>query len=418
MATKNLLVYVPSSAVEHFTENHTGTGISSSDGYYEKVAFLEGQGTIATHGQIFGTSKAFSDDVAEFKNRVGLTEDITTSSTLTAYAKNIGSSVATLNGGDNVQGSVDYKIKTAIDNLVGNAPDAYNTVYELAAWLTKVQGTGTAEAVAATLANVNTIQSQLGTYTISGDTATYSGAYLFAHNAAADAVAGLKSSLNTSDSAQTGKYVSAVSISDGVVTVSRGDLPVIPDITIATASTNYLTASGHEITVNVVDLGSTSGISHTTNTSTNVTTYTAGTQTPGDGLITASAVYNRIHATEEYLASTLTSLDSRIQATVTGATGALDSTITLDATDGSDTLGSITIVEKDGLLSSTSEGGSTTAAFTINKANILKDASATVDSPLTGTGANEYVQVHVTEENHKVSAVTVDFSPWEEYSAS
>lgn len=414
MATKNLLVYVPSSAVEHFTEHHTGSGISSSDGYYEKVAFLEGQGTIATHGQIFGTSKAFSDDVTEFKNRVGLTEDITTSSTLTAYAKNVGSSVATLNGADNVVGSVDYKIKTAIDNLVGNAPDAYNTVYELAAWLQEVQGTGTAAAVASTLANVNTIQSQLGTYSVSGDIGTYTGAYLFAHNAVVEAVGALKTSLTTSDTAHAGKYVSAVSISDaGVVTISRADLPTL---SVAATSSSLVTVNDHEITLVTTDLGSNSGITHSTTN--NVTTYTAGTQTVGDGLITASAVYNRIHATEEYLASTLTSLDSRIQATVTGATGALDSTITLDATDGSDTLGSITIVEKDGLLSSTSEGGSTTAAFTINKTNILKDASATVDSPLTGTGANEYVQVHVTEENHKVSAVTVDFSPWEEYSAS
>lgn len=415
MATKNLLVYVPSTAVNHFTTNHVGDGKNASnDNYYEKVAFLEGQGTIATHGQIFGTSKAFSDDVTEFKNRVGLTEDITTSSTLTAYAKGVGSSVAILNGADNVQGSVDYKIKTAIDNLVGNAPDAYNTVYELAAWLQEVQGTGTAAAVASTLANVNTIQSQLGTYSVANNVGTYTGAYLFAHNAVDEAVGALKTSLTYSDNAVTGKYVSAVSISSaGAVTVERADLPTL---SVATASQALVTVNDHEITLVTTDLGSTSGISHTTTN--NVTTYTAGTQTVGNGLITASAVYNRIHATEEYLATTLTSLDSRIQATVTGATGALDSTKTLTATDGSDTLGTITIVEKDGLLADTSEDGNTTASFTINKANILKDASATVDSPLTGTGGNEYVQVHVTEENHKVSAVTVEFSPWEEYSAS
>lgn len=404
MATKNLLVYVPSSAVNHFTTNHTGSGMSTSDEYYEKVAFLEGQGTIATHGQIFGTSKAFSDDVTEFKNRVGLTEDITTSSTLTAYAKNVGSSVATLNGGDNVQGSVDYKIKTAIDNLVGNAPDAYNTVYELAAWLTKVQGTGTAEAVAATLANVNTIQSQLGTYTISGDTATYTGAYLFAHNAVVEAVGALKTSLTTTDTAVTGKYVSAVSISDaGVVTVSRGDLPTL---SVAAASSSLVTVNDHEITLITTDLGSTSGISGTTVD--NVTTYTAGTQTPGDGLITASAVYNRIHATEVYVADALTTLDARIASVVASATGDLDSHVTL--TD-SNNYGSVTIVQQDGILKTTD--GTNTASLTINKTNILADASGTVDS-----SNNDYIQVHVTEENHKVNAVTVDFSPWENYSAS
>ena len=404
MATKNLLVYVPSSAVEHFTTHHTGTGISSSDGYYEKVAFLEGQGTIATHGQIFGTSKAFSDDVTEFKNRVGLTEDITTSSTLTAYAKGVGSSVEILNGADNVQGSVDYKIKTAIDNLVGNAPDAYNTVYELAAWLQEVQGSGTAAAVAATLANVNTIQSQLGTYSVANNVGTYTGAYLFAHNAVDEAVGALKTSLTYSDNAVTGKYVSAVSISSaGAVTVERADLPTL---SVATASQALVTVNDHEITLVTTDLGSTSGISGTTVN--NVTTYTAGTQTVGNGLITASAVYNRIHATETYVADALTTLDARIASVVASATGDLDSHVTLNDPN---SYGSVTIVQQDGILKTTD--GTNTASLTINRANILAEASATVDS-----SNNNYIEVHVTEENHKVTAVTVDFSPWEEYSAS
>ena len=404
MATKNLLVYVPSSAVEHFTTHHTGTGISSSDGYYEKVAFLEGQGTIATHGQIFGTSKAFSDDVTEFKNRVGLTEDITTSSTLTAYAKGVGSSVEILNGADNVQGSVDYKIKTAIDNLVGNAPDAYNTVYELAAWLQEVQGSGTAAAVAATLANVNTIQSQLGTYSVANNVGTYTGAYLFDHNAVDEAVGALKTSLTYSDNAVTGKYVSAVSISSaGAVTVERADLPTL---SVATASQALVTVNDHEITLVTTDLGSTSGISGTTVN--NVTTYTAGTQTVGNGLITASAVYNRIHATETYVADALTTLDARIASVVASATGDLDSHVTLNDPN---SYGAVTIVQQDGILKTTD--GTNTASLTINRANILAEASATVDS-----SNNNYIEVHVTEENHKVTAVTVDFSPWEEYSAS
>lgn len=399
MATKNLFVYVPSNAAANFIAYHTGNGITTADDYYKKVAFLEGQGTIATHGQIFGMSKAFSDEVNEFKNKVGLTNEFTTSNTLTSYVKTIGGQVDVLNGADSVAGSVDYKIKTAIDALVSGAPLAYDTITEIAAWIVAAQkNEGSAEALATTLAQVPVLQNQLGTYS----TGTYSGAYLFAYNAAADAVTEFANTLAYSDTAVAGKYVSAVSISNtGEVTVNREDLP---EISVNQNSTNYLTTNEHEIGALISSISTSTGISSTT--SANMTSYSAGTETIGDGLITASNVYNRIHATEVYVASALTTLDTRITSVVANATGELDSTITLDDAN---SYGSVTIVQQDGVLIETG------SSLTIDRTAILEEAEETVDSPITGTDANEYIQVHITEENHKVTAVTVDFDPWEDY---
>lgn len=431
MATKNLFVYVPSNDIADYKSKHV-TNVTASDEYYSKIAFLSGSGEIATRGELFGMS-------TEFAQKLGLTSDITTTNTLMSYITGVKDNVTTLMANSNTEGSVDKKIKTAIDNLVAGAPAAYDTITEIAEWIKDIQGEqGTAATVAAQLAKINPLVDSLGSYS-NGPTPTYSGAYLFAHNAAVEEAAAVKNSLTYTDTAVTGKYVSAVNESNGIISVVREDLPTLsldttantgsqyvsgltvnghtitatytalPTLSVASASSSLVTVNGHEITLVTTDLGSTSGITH--NTTGTGATYTAGTQTVGNGLITASAVYNRIHATEEFLATTLSSLDGRIQATVTGATGALDSKITLNATDGSDTLGSITIVEKDGLLANTSdETTPTTASFTINKANILKDASGTIDS-----SNNDYIKVHVTEENHKVTVVTVDFEAWETY---
>lgn len=400
---KNLFVFVPSGeAVEDFKTKHVGSGLTSSDKYFNKVSFLSGSGEIAAHGELFGMS-------TEFKNRLGLTNDITTSNTLMTYITGLGSQLDTLNGSDSVNNSVDKKIKTAIDGLIANAPTAYDTITEIAAWLQEVQGEqGTATAVAQTLAKVGPLERQLGGYTVNEGTYTYTGAYLFAHDAATDAV----NSLNMTYAAEAGKYISAMSLTNGVWNVTKGNLPTL---TVAQDSQSLVTVSDHEITLVTTNLGSTSGISHST--SDNVTTYTASNQAVSDGLITASAVYNRIHATEVYLATTLTDIDARILSVssnaASGAIGELDSHITLTAIENGTSYGSITIVQHDGEL--VSSDGTNTASLTINKSAILAETSATVDSPTTGTGANEYIQVHVTEENHKVTSVTVDFDPWEVY---
>lgn len=434
---KNLFVYVPGSAVDNFKQNHTGSGVTSSDNYYDKVSFLSGSGEIAARGELFGLS-------TEFKDRLGLTNDITTSNTLMTYIAGLGSQLDTLNANDSTDGSVDKKIKTAIADVIGTAPTALDTLGEIAAWIDAASGnTGSYQAMALTLASVPSIIDKLGTYTGS----TYSGAYLFAHNAAVEEAAAKVATLTYTDAAVTGQYVSAVNESNGIISVVRADLPTLsvdstansgsqyvtglsvsgntitasyaalPTLSVALASQDYVTVNDHEITLVITDLGSSSGLNYTS--ANDAITYNAvATTVSTDGLITASAVYNRIHATETFLATTLTSLDSRIQATVTGATGALDSVQTLTATENGTSYGSITIVQKDGLLATTAEDGTTTASFSINKTNILAKTEATVSSPTTGTGANEYIAVNVVTENHDVKSVTVEFDPWEVYTAS
>ena len=397
---KKLFVEVPSNVVANFKQSHLGDGITSSDAYYDKIAFL-GTGEIATRGKLYGVP-------SELVEKIGLTSDITTSNTLTAYAHSLGNQIDILNSNNETPGSVAKQVKDAVDGLVAGAPATYDTITEIAAWIQDIQGEqGTATAVATTLAKVDVIESKLGTYSVG----TYTGAYLFAHNAALEASSAAINTLSHTDSASTGQYVSAVSLdaSTGTWTITRENLPTL---SIANGSSTYLTANNHEIGVSIVDLGSTSGI--TTTTSENTTTYTASTQTIStDGLITASGVYNRIHATEVYVASALNTLDARIAAVVAGATGELDSHVTI--TD-SNNYASITIVQENGVLKSSD--GTNTAALTINKSTILTDASETIDSPTTGTGGNSYIQVHVTQENYKVTSVTVDFDPWETYSNS
>ncbi len=430
---KNLFVFVPSNAVTDFTSKHVGDN-KSSDEYFNKVSFLSGSGQLAARGELFGMSKDFAD-------KIGLIDEITTSNTLMTYITSIKNSVATLNGGTNVENSVDKKIQTAINTVVAGAPEAYDTIKEIADWIKGIQGEqGTAAAVASTLAKVTPLENALGGYTVDGNgTYTYTGSYLFAHNAAEDAVNGL----TLTDSAQSGKYISQITLSNGTFTVTRADLPTLavnstagnanqyisalsvsghtitatysnlPTLSIADGSSNYLTVNNHIIGVTVSTISDTTGITATT--SGNNTTYSTTTEANiGTGLITAAAVYNRIHSTEDYVASALTTLDARIATVVAGATGDLDSQITITDSNG---YGSVKIVQENGLLvsSGTVQSATHTAALTINKSAILTDASSTIDSTTTGTGANAYIQVHVTQENYKVTGVTVDFDPWEIY---
>lgn len=431
---KNLFVFVPAgNAIEDFKTNHTGSTITSSDKYFDKIAFLSGTGQMAARGELFGMSKDFSD-------KIGLTDDITTSNTLMTYITSLGSQLDVLNDSDSNTGSVDYKIKQAVDGLVGAAPQAYDTIYEIAAWLQEINTQhGTAAAVANTLSKVPVIESKLGSYVVDNGVGTYYGAYLFAHNAAIDAATNAVNGLSISSPAVQGQYISEIALTNGAFTITRASLPelslgnntpsgtqyisglsvsghtitatyaTVPTLSIANGSGNYLTVNDHEVGVQISSISSSTGITYST-------TYTVGTETIGNGLITASNVYDRVHATEEYVASALNTLDARIASVVAGATDLLDAVVTSNATENGTSYGSITIVQQNGKI--VSGDGTNTTALTINRTAILAEASATVDSPTTGTGANEYIQVHVTEENHKVTGVTVDFDPWEVYTPS
>lgn len=443
---KNLFVFVPNNAVSDFKNAHLASNVTNSDDYWSKVSFLGGTGEIATHGQTFGMS-------TEFAQRIGLTEDITTSNTLMSYISGLNDSLTTLNGGTNVEGSVDKKINDAMQSLVSGAPTAYDTITEIAAWIQDVQGQqGTAAAVASTLAKVGPLEQKLGSYTVADNQYTYTGVYLFAHNAAAEEAAAVKTSLNNSDSAVAGQYVSSVSLNNGTWTITRANLPVL---SVNSNSSNYASVNDHEISILTSTISSTTGFVFNETPESGHSRYELGdTETIGTGLVTASAVYSRLRADETFIADALSSLDSRITTVVSGATGdldasirisdsnsyvtayiieedgklkasgsymtfdvakiydQLDSTLTINATENSVSYGSATIAIADGKLTETG------SSLTINKTNILAKTEATVSSPTTGTGSNEYVVVNITTENHDVTEVTVEFDPWEEYVAS
>lgn len=437
MATKNLFVYVPKEAVANFKTNHTGSSISNTDDYYGKIAFLSESGEIATHGETFGMS-------VEFANKIGLISDITTSNTLMSYITNVKNAVNTLNADSNTDGSVDKKIKTAIDDLVAGAPTAYDTITEIAAWINNIQGEqGTAAKVSETLAKVPVLEEKLGTYSGS----TYSGTYLFAHNAAVEEAAAKVATLTYNDSVATGKYVSAVSQTNGIISVERADLPTL---SINSGSSNYAIANGHELSISTSSISSTTGFVYNATPAEGHTTYEVGTaETIGNGLVTASTVYDRLRADETFVASALSTIDARISAVVSSATNDLDSSITFS--DASSYV-SITVAQEDGKLKQSSsvvtfdyekiyaqldstisltaaangttygtatiamvdgKFDSTNSSMTINKDNILAKTQSTVDS-----SNNTYIAVHVTTQNHDVTTVTVDFDPWEVYSAS
>ena len=117
--------------------------------------------------------------------------------------------------------------------------------------------------------------------------------------------------------------------------------------------------------------------------------------------------------TGSYITTTVVQADGKLTSTGSSVTfdfakiyAELDSTTgTVNAEENGTSYGTMSLTITDGKISSSS--------MTINRTNILAEASATVDS-----GANEYIQVHVTEENHKVTGVTVEFDPWEVYTPS
>ena len=344
---KKLFVYVPNNGVASFIESHTGNNITSSDEYYNKVSFLGGDGEIAARGELFGMS-------TEFKNKLGLTNDITTSSTLMAYVTAIKDSVATLNASDTTEGSVDKKIKTAIDNLIGGASETYDTLREIETWLLAAQGSDTAANIAHQVAKVPTLEAELGTYSVSNNVGTYTGAYLFAHNAALDAT----NALSHTDTAVSGQYVSSVSLNNGTWTINRVNIPIID---INSTSANYLSITNQKLDALTSSISSTTGFTYTSTPESGHTSYEIGAdETIGTGLVTASAVYARLRADETFVASALSTLDTRIKDVVTNTVGGLDETLIL--TDSGSYI-TTTVVQADGKLTST--GSSVTFVNTV-----------------------------------------------------
>ena len=423
---KNLLVYVPSGTEADFISAHTGTNGTPADQYYNKVSFLD-NGQISTHGRLFGITDA---DV----NKIGIASLPAGQTSIGAYLVSLGGDFDTLKG--TLDGSVQAYVATAVSNLVNSAPESLDTLGEIARMLEGGEGvasfaelqaqvgpratyynsqgeqvqwggnlydwasytfnygkqtlnyTDAAEtgkyvtAVSESNGIISVSRASLPTYedtavasqyvsavsqtnglisvtranlpTLSVDsTAGAAGQYISALSVSDHQITATYTSLpSTTIAAQTGKYISALTQTNGEVSATFADLPTLslgnneaaakqyisgltvsghtitasyttlPTLSVASGSSTYLTVNDHEIGVTVSEISTTTGITYSTLDS--VTTYTAGTETIGTGLITASNVYQRIHSTETLVADALTTLDARIGAVVASATGELD----------------------------------------------------------------------------------------------
>ena len=229
--------------------------------------------------------------------------------------------VTKLDGAENVTGSVLYLIKeaktelnntisgvdtrvAAIETLIGGAEDAdtkINTVKEVLEWFTNVQET---DKGAQLIADVAANKTAIGTKAVEGGTST--GLYKEIENAKAAAIAANTAAieaLDVTDTAVAGQYVSAVSQENGVITVSRADLPAL---SVKTGSENYVGVANHEVEIKTSALGSV-GITFENDK------WTAGTATSETGLATAADVATEIANDELVIAAALNDHETRMQ---------------------------------------------------------------------------------------------------------
>ena len=249
--------------------------------------------------------------------------------------------VTKLDGAENVTGSVLYLIKeaktelnntisgvdtrvAAIETLIGGAEDAdtkINTVKEVLEWFTNVQET---DKGAQLIADVAANKTAIGTKAVEGGTST--GLYKEIENAKAAAIAANTAAieaLDVTDTAEAGKYVSAVSQTDGKITVTRADLPAL---SVKTGSENYVGVANHEVEIKTSALGSV-GITFENDK------WTAGTATSETGLATAADVATEIANDELVIAAALNDHEARIQTAEADITTAKADIASLKAED-------------------------------------------------------------------------------------
>lgn len=231
--------------------------------------------------------------------------------------------VTKLDGGEDVTGSVLYLIKgaktelnntisgvdnrvTAIETLIGNAQEdadtIINTVKEVLDWFAGVQESNTG---AALIADVAANKAAIGNKAVEGGAAA-TGLYKEIENAKAAAIAANTAAieaLDVTDTAEAGKYVSAVSQENGKITVTRADLPTL---SVKTGSETYVGVNNHEVEIKTSALGSV-GITLENGT------WTAGTATSETGLATAADVATEIANDELVIAAALNDHEARIQ---------------------------------------------------------------------------------------------------------
>ena len=259
----------------------------------------------------------------------------------TDYAA-VKAAVTKLDGDVNVTGSVLNLIKGAKDELNGtisgvntrveaietligkdveDADAVINTVSEVLKWFAGVQETDTG---AQLIADVAANKTAIGTKAVDGGTST--GLYKEIEDAKAAAIAANTAAieaLDVTDTAEAGKYVSAVSQTDGKITVTRADLPTL---SVKTGSEKYVGVNNHEVEIKTSALGSV-GITLENGK------WTGGTATSDTGLATAADVATEIANDELVIAAALNDHEARIQTAESDITTAKADIAALKAED-------------------------------------------------------------------------------------
>ena len=218
---------------------------------------------------------------------------------------------------------VDTRV-AAIETLIGGAEDAdtkINTVKEVLEWFTNVQET---DKGAQLIADVAANKTAIGTKAVEGGTST--GLYKEIEDAKAAAIAANTAAieaLDVTDTAEAGKYVSAVSQENGKITVTREALPTL---SVKTGSETYVGVANHEVEIKTSALGSV-GITLENGT------WTAGTATSETGLATAADVATEIANDELVIAAALNDHEARLQTAENDITTAKSDIAALKAED-------------------------------------------------------------------------------------
>ena len=321
--------------------------------------------------------------------------------------------VTKLDGAETVTGSVLYLIKeaktelnntisavdtkvdgvdtrvAAIETLIGGAEDAdtkINTVKEVLEWFTDVQET---DKGAQLIADVAANKTAIGTKAEGSNPA--SGLYKEIEDAKAAAIAANTAAieaLDVTDTAEAGKYVSAVSQENGKITVTREALPTL---SVKTGSENYVGVANHEVEIKTSALGSV-GITFENDK------WTAGTATSETGLATAADVATEIANDELVIAAALNDHEARIQTAEADITTAKADIAALKAEDKVHT----TVADNTGNYVKVSTNASSKVVTVAE--HVVTLANATADN--TGIADANDVKTYID---------TYDF--WETYSA-
>lgn len=138
-------VYVPSANVELYKND-----IGKTNSYKSKIAFLSGTGEIMTRGEVFAINK--DSDLTDLKTTIGANssnlveklgfdaDDIIDAikfvySESERITDELSGRLDIIEGDADVDGSIKNAVSDTISRIVNNAPEAFDTLKEIAEWI-------------------------------------------------------------------------------------------------------------------------------------------------------------------------------------------------------------------------------------------------------------------------------------------